>query len=272
MPRGGNRKADIVDTSMAEAVTQPAKTDSTEMEAVDKKLLKAEMGETEDRERNPLTGVLTEAEGIEKKLKKALIKNEDLDRNPIEAILPENVDAEKRLPEAISAPKKEDAQAARIRELRKNSANLWKCEDVPHSGWTCVGVEDLGAPVGVCEMCGYQIIRYVHHMEHPEYRSLAVGCVCAGRMEGDMEGAKRREADFKNRQARHMNFLKRKWKRSKKGNEYLKIDGHIVVLYQNVKGKTVWKYSVDNEFCKETYSTREEAAEGVFRALEQMKR
>lgn len=280
--REGNREADIVDTSMAEAVTQPAKTDSTEMEAVDKKLLKAEMGETEDRERNPLTEVLT-------------------DRKPIEAILPENVDAEKRLPEAdiagkeeieeklpgaapeseergrtepeeiISASKEEDVQAARIRELRKNSANLWKREDVPHSGWTCVGVEDLGAPVGICEMCGYQIIRYVHHMEHPEYRSLAVGCVCAGRMEGDVEEAKRREADFKNRQARHMNFLKRKWKRSKKGNEYLKIDGHIVVLYQNVKGKTVWKYSVDNEFCKETYSTREEAAEGVFRALEQMK-
>ncbi|MCI8797450.1 MAG: UvrD-helicase domain-containing protein [Dorea sp.] len=159
----------------------------------------------------------------------------------------------------------------RTKEFRKNSVNLWKCEDVPHSGWSCTGVEDLGAPVGICEMCGYQIIRYVHHMEHPEYRNLAVGCVCAGRMEGDVEGAKRREAEFKNRQSRRTNFLKRKWKRSKKGNEYLKIDSHIVVLYQDMKGKGVWKYSVDNEFFKDTFATREEAVEKVFYVLEKMK-
>ena len=35
-------------------------------------------------------------------------------------------------------------------------------------------------------------------------RDLAVGCVCAGRMEGDVESAKRREAEFKNRQARRV--------------------------------------------------------------------
>lgn len=75
--------------------------------------------------------------------------------------------------------------------------NLWKQEDVPHSGWSCTGVSDLGAPVGICQMCGYQIIRYAHHMIHPGYRSLTVGCVCAGRMEGDISEAKRREAEFK---------------------------------------------------------------------------
>ena len=86
-----------------------------------------------------------------------------------------------------------------------------------------------------------------------------------------MESAKRREAEFKNRQARRTNFLKRKWKRSKKGNEYLKIDNHIVVLYQDMTGKGVWKYSVDNEFCKDACSTREEAVEKVFCVLEKMK-
>ena len=87
-------------------------------------------------------------------------------------------------------------QTAELKRLKENSQNLWKQEDVPHSGWNCVGVEDLGAPVGICEMCGYQIIRYAHHMEHPRYRSLSVGCVCAGRMEGDVAEAKRREADL----------------------------------------------------------------------------
>lgn len=105
--------------------------------------------------------------------------------------------------EAVAEEEKETREsaaareAARIKELKKNSPNLWKRDDVPHSGWNCAGVQDLRAPVGICEMCGYQTIRYAHHMEHPKYRSLSVGCVCAGRMEGDVERARRREKEFK---------------------------------------------------------------------------
>lgn len=165
--------------------------------------------------------------------------------------------------------------------------NLWKREDVPHSGWHCVGVEDLGAPVGICQMCGYQIIRYAHQMEHPEYGPLSVGCVCAGRMEGDVETAKRREAEFKNKQSRRLRFFQRKWKQSKKGNEYLKIDGHVIVLYQHSKntqanhdaregksreGASVWKYAIDNQFCRTVYATRERAVAGVFDALDELRK
>ncbi len=168
-----------------------------------------------------------------------------------------------------------------------NSPNLWKREDVPHSGWHCVGVEDLGAPVGICQMCGYQIIRYAHQMEHPEYGPLSVGCVCAGRMEGDVETAKRREAEFKNKQSRRLRFFQRKWKQSQKGNEYLKIDGHVIVLYRHNKntqptqrtqaaygreGASVWKFAVDNVFCRTVYATRERALAGVFDALEELKK
>lgn len=145
--------------------------------------------------------------------------------------------------------------------------NLWNCDDVPKTGWVCTGVSDLGAPVGVCEMCGHQIIRYVHHMYHPHYRSLGVGCVCAGKMEGDVEGAKQREQDFKNRQSRKENFKKRKWKTSKNNNSYIKIKDHLIVLYQNAKYGS-WKYSLDNVFCTEVYSTREEAMDAAFEALE----
>lgn len=91
-------------------------------------------------------------------------------------------------------------QTAQLKKAKADSPNLWKDEAVPHSGWSCTGVEDLGAPVGICEMCGYQIIRYVHHMEHPRYTSLSVGCICAGKMEGSIAEAKRREAEFKNKQ------------------------------------------------------------------------
>ena len=167
---------------------------------------------------------------------------------------------------------KAGTEAARLQALKDNSPNLWKQSSVPHSGWTCVGVEDLGSPSGICEMCGYQIIRYAHQMEHPGYRSLSVGCVCAGRMEGDVAQAKRREADFKNRQTRRVNFFKRTWKKSRKGNEYLKVGDHVAVLYHDTRGKGSWKYSMDNEFCRTAYATRERAVAGVFEALERLTR
>jgi len=59
-------------------------------------------------------------------------------------------------------------------------------------------MEDLEEPSMVCEMCEIQEIRYVHYMEHPDYPDvLGVGCICAGYMEADYEGARRREQSLK---------------------------------------------------------------------------
>ena len=64
----------------------------------------------------------------------------------------------------------------------------WSQVGVPHERWTCVSVEDLVAPDAICEMCETKEIRYVHHMEHPDYwESLSVGCICAANMENDYE-------------------------------------------------------------------------------------
>lgn len=150
-----------------------------------------------------------------------------------------------------------------------NYDNLWKRDDVPKTGWVCTGVTDLGEPVGVCEMCGHQIIRYVHHIYHPDYQSLGVGCICAGKMEGNVDRAKKREQDFKNRQSRKEKFKSRQWKTSKNSNSYIKIKDHLVVLYHNKKYDT-WKYSLDNVFCPEVYATREEAMDAAFEALEKL--
>lgn len=152
-----------------------------------------------------------------------------------------------------------------------DSPNLWNDPTVPHSGWTCVGVSDYGKPCKICEMCGHQIIRYGHEMIHPLYHPLIAGCICAGKMEGNIEAAKDREREFKNRISRKKTFLTRKWKTSAKGNQYLKINGHVVVLYQakdkdgNDRG---WQYSIDSEFCRKRYKTRELAMNAAFDALE----
>lgn len=162
-----------------------------------------------------------------------------------------------------------DEQLAELERRLAEAENLWKRDDVPHSGWHCVGVTDLGAPCGVCEMCGYQIIRYVHHMVHNDYRPLNVGCVCAGKMEGDVAAARKRERDFKSKQTRHANFRKKPWKTSRNGNSYLKIKEHVFVLYKN-KFNGKWKYSIDNVFWEQSYDTREAVIDAVFERVEQL--
>ena len=146
--------------------------------------------------------------------------------------------------------------------------NLWKRDDVPHDGWTCVDVIDLGEPVGVCRMCGHQIIRYVHVMRHPDYpRTIGAGCVCAGRMEGDPEAARNREAAFKNRLARRETFTASKLKRSRKGNEYLKYKGELVTLLEDRFRPGCWKTAVRGIYT-EPRRTREEALGDAFDILD----
>ena len=187
-----------------------------------------------------------------------------------EMVVPRIVEKKSTFSEKIEPVDEQEEASSVTKSDVSESKNLWKRDDVPKTGWICIGVTDLGAPVGVCQMCGYQIIRYVHHMVHPEYYSLDVGCICAGKMEGNIERAKQREQDFKNKQGRRQNFQKRKWKISRNGNSYLKIKEHIVVLYQDKVYKN-WKYSIDNVFCQEIFATKEEAIDAVFEALEKLK-
>ena len=163
----------------------------------------------------------------------------------------------------------DDFDADALNRQLEKAENLWNKPEVPKTGWTCTGVTDLGSPSGICQMCGHQIIRYVHHMVHPQYGLLDVGCVCAGKMEGDENAARRREQDFKNKQARFENYQKKPWKQSAAGNPYLKIKQHIVVIYY-MKKINAWKYSVDNKFCIEAYQTKEEAIKAAFEELDRI--
>lgn len=70
----------------------------------------------------------------------------------------------------------------------------WNKVDLPHKGWTEIGMEDLGENTEFgeeieyeqCEMCGNEKIRYVHIMKHPDVDGeLHVGCICASKMTDD---------------------------------------------------------------------------------------
>jgi hypothetical protein len=69
-------------------------------------------------------------------------------------------------------------------------------------------------------------------MTHPDYRDrLGCGCVCAGRMEEDYEGARRREAVLRGAAGRKRRWLTRKWRASGQGNPYINADGYNVVVF-----------------------------------------
>jgi hypothetical protein len=127
-------------------------------------------------------------------------------------------------------------------DLVSSKRGKWSIVGVPHKGWTCVDIEDLTSPSAECEMCESQTIRYVHHMEHPDYPEvLHVGCVCAGHMEGDLAASRARETLMKSRAAKRKRWTTRAWKVSAKGYPHIKADGNRVTVYPRRGG---WAYTV----------------------------
>jgi hypothetical protein len=143
------------------------------------------------------------------------------------------------------------------------SGYLWDQPGIPHKGWTCVDVEELEDATATCEMCGKESIRYVHIVVHPNLEApLEVGCICAGKMTGDYEGAKRREQALRNRSIRRARWLSRKWRTSARGNSFLNVEGHNVVTFQRRSGR--WGYRIDESFGIRTYDSEDAAKVAAF--------
>jgi hypothetical protein len=149
----------------------------------------------------------------------------------------------------------------------------WSTPGVPHRGWTCVDVEDLGAPDGICQMCETQEIRFVHYMMHPDCQDvLGCGCICAGKMEEDYEGARQRETSLKNAAQRRKRWLSRAgWRTSAKGNDFINADGFNIVIFE--KGSGTWCARIQRPLTGEThfshklYETPERAKLAAFDAM-----
>jgi hypothetical protein len=95
-----------------------------------------------------------------------------------------------------------EEQAKAEQSAHGTSHGKWSQAGVPHKGWRCEDIDDVGDDLITCEMCECAEVRYVHTMSNPRWGggTLRVGCVCAGRMEEDAVGAETREAEFKARQ------------------------------------------------------------------------
>ncbi len=137
----------------------------------------------------------------------------------------------------------------------------WSVAGVPHRGWRCVDIEDLGEPSTECEMCESQTIRYVHHMEHADYpHVLQVGCVCAGHMEGNLAASRERESSMRSRAGKRSRWLSRRWKISAKGNPNLKADGFRVTVYPRSSG---WAFTLVSVATGRVYHARRNYADHI---------
>jgi len=136
----------------------------------------------------------------------------------------------------------------------------WNKLNVPHKGWKCVDVMDIGENSNSiegmeyeqCEMCGIEKIRYVHIMEHPEYQNqMRVGCVCAEKMSEDYVNPRKRENELKNKINRRKNFNRKEWKvNSNKRTYSKKYKGENITILQSKYGNwgiffvgyNIWDY------------------------------
>ena len=158
-------------------------------------------------------------------------------------------------------------------------ANQWNIPGIPHKGWALINVIDVRedgrsadeTDYEVCMMCGNEKIRYVHVLEHPDVdEEYIVGCVCAEKMTNDYYNPRQRENALRNKTNRRINWLKRNWKRSGNGNPYLKLDGHILVVFYNEKNHN-YGCILDGKFGKIKYPDMEKAKIGLFKKVEDLK-
>lgn len=70
---------------------------------------------------------------------------------------------------------------------------------LPTTGWTDDRVEDMKGEEVKCQYCNKESIRFVHVLTHPDYEGeLKVGCICAGKLTGNLELSKKKERERKN--------------------------------------------------------------------------
>jgi hypothetical protein len=151
----------------------------------------------------------------------------------------------------------------------------WSLPGVPHKGWVCTGIDDLEDDTAICEMCEVQEIRFVHYMEHADYPdTLACGCVCAGHMEQDLEGAREREGLVRRAAGRKGRWLTRQWRLSRNGNPFLNARDYNVTVFP--KG-SAWSFRVLNRttddvlLARRDYPTQDAAKLRAFDAMEWMR-
>lgn len=103
--------------------------------------------------------------------------------------------------------------------------------DVPRTGWLIVQTVDNWTADFVCQNCAFPHVRYVHELKHKNSGDIVrVGCVCAEHLTQDFATPRLREKTLKSWAGKRLRWPTLNWKRSHKGNLYLKKQGVVIVV------------------------------------------
>jgi hypothetical protein len=89
-------------------------------------------------------------------------------------------------------------------------------------------------------------------------------------MTGDYVNPKERQRQLENRAKRKDNWKHKDWKQSKKGSDYYKLEGHLLVIFLDKKTNK-FKYMIDDNFGLKSFQYLSEAKEAIFNKIEEMK-
>lgn len=133
-------------------------------------------------------------------------------------------------------PRLSDTDASFDLDAEAAAGSLWRTPGFPRSGWVCDRVDDLGEPSMECPVCRRQIIRYVHRLSHPggAWPDIESGCVCSGKLTGDVGAAFERQKIRTNLSRRRANWVDlSRWKVSGKGTHWIRADGWVVQCFRS---------------------------------------
>lgn len=145
--------------------------------------------------------------------------------------------------------------------------------DLPKTGWFLVDVSDSYEAAFTCENCKFPHVRYVHELKHKQTgKTVQVGCVCAEHLTQDFATPRLREKTLRSLAGRRLRWPTLNWKRSHKGNLYLRKQGIVIVINRAGRGWSASYKPSDDDFESWTsvqgwYDTPEEAKLAAFDAL-----
>jgi hypothetical protein len=144
---------------------------------------------------------------------------------------------------------------------------------IPRTGWVFASypIDNITADF-TCENCRFPHVRYVHELKHKATGQLIrVGCVCAEHLTQDFATPRLRETALKNRAGRRLRWPTLNWKRSSKGNLFLKKQGRVIVIRRTSRGSWAASYKREEDMdwtsVEGWYDTPEEAKLAAFDAL-----
>jgi hypothetical protein len=145
--------------------------------------------------------------------------------------------------------------------------------DLPQTGWILLDVFDNYTAEFACQNCNFPHVRYVHELKHKKSDKIVrVGCVCAEHLTQDFATPRLREKVLRSLAGRRLRWPTLNWKRSHKGNLYLRKQGVVIVINRAGRGWSASYKPSDDDHADWTsvkgwYDTPEEAKLAAFDAL-----